>query len=236
MKFAMGMLIIGLVCFNILFSIQAVALNLDFYSKQWIKLDVPKSAGIALEDLKHIGTILKKYFLGHSSSAQVFISVEDTERDLYRENEIAHLEDVRDLFKLGFSVKTISMAFMLLGFTYILVCKTDQMHLKIIAISKALKMAGIILILITLIMVLPAALNFTNWWTKFHLVTFRNDLWRLDPYEDYLIRIFPESFFFSAAQQIAIYSAAITLSYILFGLLLRFFISYFTSNDGKHYL
>ena len=31
--------------------------------------------------------------------------------------------------------------------------------------------------------------------TRFHLISFSNDLWRLDPRTDYLIRLFPEGFF-----------------------------------------
>ena len=46
--------------------------------------------------------------------------------------------------------------------------------------------------------------GFSNLFTAFHVVSFSNDLWILDPRTDYLIRMFPEGFFFDATLWIGI--------------------------------
>jgi len=44
-----------------------------------------------------------------------------------------------------------------------------------------------------------ALIDFEGLFLTFHLTSFSNDLWMLDPSKDYLIMMFPERFFFDAA-------------------------------------
>ena len=46
-------------------------------------------------------------------------------------------------------------------------------------------------------------LGFDRLFLYFHLVSFSNDLWILDPSRDYLIAMFPQGFFFDATMLIA---------------------------------
>ena len=43
-----------------------------------------------------------------------------------------------------------------------------------------------------------AVIDFGWLFTQFHFLSFANDLWLLDPYNDYLIIMFPQHFFFEA--------------------------------------
>ena len=49
-----------------------------------------------------------------------------------------------------------------------------------------------------------AAINFGWLFTQFHFLSFANDLWLLDPYNDYLLIMFPQRFFFEAAMFIGL--------------------------------
>ncbi|HHY12635.1 MAG TPA: DUF1461 domain-containing protein [Firmicutes bacterium] len=247
-----GILVMGLTGLNVLSSIQAVALDLGFYMAKWVELNIPRSAGMSLDDLEQAARKLLDYFTRKQTTAQLIVSIDKTQRLLYRENEIAHLEDVRDLFQLGLCAKRVCQGVVFLGAILTILisirkpgdtkshrAKETANHPGLTAgllAAKSLKIAGIILAAITVLLALPAAFDFTGWWTNFHLLTFENDLWRLDPENDWLIKIFPEEFFFSAAKRAALYSAAITLSYIAVGIALGLFVSYFSSNHGKHYL
>ena len=42
-------------------------------------------------------------------------------------------------------------------------------------------------------------LNFDQLFLQFHLFSFSNEYWQLDPTRDYLIMLFPQGFFFDAA-------------------------------------
>ena len=45
--------------------------------------------------------------------------------------------------------------------------------------------------------------GFEDVFYAFHVISFANDLWQLDPSRDYLIAMFPEGFFFDATMWIA---------------------------------
>jgi integral membrane protein (TIGR01906 family) len=49
-----------------------------------------------------------------------------------------------------------------------------------------------------------AAIGFDSLFIKFHELSFANDFWQLDPRTDYLVRIFPENFWFDATLWVAI--------------------------------
>ncbi len=263
------MLVLGLLGFNILFSIQAVALNLDFYLTRWAQFDIPKSAQISIADLEQAGRHLLQYLTGKTSTPQLEVTINGNLRPLYRENEIIHLEDVRLLFHTGLLIKRICQGLILLGIALAVLAskctpatdpslalgrpspristlsaKTPKSYMQTTSnfinsitpvASKSLKTAGIILIIATILLALPAVSDFTGWWTNFHLLTFKNDLWRLDPNHDWLIKMFPEEFFFAAVKQTALYSATITAAYIGLGIMLCFPVSHFTANHSKDY-
>nr|MBA2450568.1 DUF1461 domain-containing protein [Chloroflexota bacterium] len=49
-----------------------------------------------------------------------------------------------------------------------------------------------------------AMLDFSELFVRFHLLSFSNDLWVLDPQRDNLIRLFPEGFWYDATVRIAL--------------------------------
>jgi integral membrane protein (TIGR01906 family) len=56
---------------------------------------------------------------------------------------------------------------------------------------------------LTLVLMLALGLviifNFDQFFLKFHLLSFANDFWMLDPTKDYLIMLFPQGFWYDAA-------------------------------------
>ena len=51
---------------------------------------------------------------------------------------------------------------------------------------------------------LASLVGFDRLFLAFHLVSFSNDLWQLDPARDNLIAMYPEGFFFDATMLIAL--------------------------------
>jgi len=58
-------------------------------------------------------------------------------------------------------------------------------------------------------------LNFDRLFWQFHLLSFSNELWQLDPTKDYLIMLFPGGFWYDAAIFCAL--ATVSLAIILGG-------------------
>lgn len=226
----MLLLVLGLSGFNVLFSIQSVALDLDFYVSKWTELGVPKSVGITMEDLEHVGEHLLLYFTGDAPSPQLTVTINGTPTLMFEEHEISHLEDVRMLFQSGLLAKHICEGLIAIGI--ILSAVINKCQDAVASIAKSLKLSAVILCAVVLIVTLAAILDFTSWWTSFHLITFTNDLWILDPEVDRLIQIFPEGFFYSAVTKICVTSLVIAGVYFILSLL----INYLSSNYRKKHL
>jgi integral membrane protein (TIGR01906 family) len=64
---------------------------------------------------------------------------------------------------------------------------------------KGLFWGGLITLVLMVVLALWAFFGFEQFFILFHLVSFSNEYWMLDPTKDYLIRLFPEGFFYDAA-------------------------------------
>lgn len=201
-----------LVLANALLSVRASATNLRLYQDLWVELDVMADTGMSLEDLTKAGKALIDYLVGKTTdSPQLTTTIDGQERPLYSQKELRHLEDVRALFQTGFTAEWLSTA---AAFAIAVLLITSGEHK---AASIALYAAALISITALIILALPAASDFTGWWTKFHLLTFTNDLWLLDPQTDWLIRMFPEPFFFAMVKRAGIHAAVTALVLALAG-------------------
>jgi integral membrane protein (TIGR01906 family) len=200
-----------LVLANALLSVRASATNLGLYQDLWVELGVTADTGMSLEDLTRAGKALIDYLVGKTDSPQLSATIDGRERLLFNQKELRHLEDVKDLFTTGFTVEWLSTA---AAFAIAVLLTTSGKHK---AASIALYAAALLSIIVLAVLALSAASDFTGWWTQFHLLTFTNDLWLLDPQTDWLIRMFPEPFFFALVKRAGIHAAVTALVLALAG-------------------
>ncbi|MGI6643659.1 MAG: TIGR01906 family membrane protein [Bacillota bacterium] len=219
---ATATVVICLVVVGVLHSVQLMALDLEFYTSQWVQLGVPHDTGMDLQELSRSGRSLIDYLVGSISSPQIETTVFGSPRLLYNELELQHLEDVRELFAKGFRFQQILLVGLLLGGLYL------AWSYRLKSLSKPLMTAGFIGVGLLLLLALPAKIDFGRWWTRFHIIAFANDLWLLDPSTDWLIRMFPEGFFVSAIQRIGITYLGFCAAYVLLG----FLVGHLASNHG----
>ena len=234
-KIAVGALVMGLCGFNILFSIQSVALNPRFYVSQWTELGVPESVGMSIEDLATVAECLLGYFTGSLSSPQIDIEVDGRVTPIFKERELSHLEDVRELFRMGILAKHVSEVLIIIGIGAMISLykkSPDQSPRKCADnhLAKSLKLSSAILCAIVLLIAVGAMSDFPKWWTTFHLTVFNNDLWLLDPQSEKLIQIFPEDFFFSAVTRVFLTSLGITALYLGLSLLVHHVSAYYSKQ------
>jgi integral membrane protein (TIGR01906 family) len=216
-------LIVGLLGLIVLYSTQAVALDIDFYREGWAASDVPSKTGMPLDELTRAGVSLMDYFRGRLDSPQIEAEIRSIARPLYNEKELAHLVDVRDLFAKGFLAHKVCWLLTILPAAY-LVLRRDRR-----ALGKSMAISGATGIGVLALLAIPAAMNFTGWWTKFHLLSFTNDLWLLDPKTDWLINKFTEDFFFRAVTAIGHRSLVVSALLLAAGLLIRYL-----ASDHRH--
>ncbi len=224
----LGTLVMGLCGFNVLLSIQLVALNANFYVSSWSDLGIATTVGISERDLATVGEHLLAYFTGSVSTPQVEVEIDGTVMPIFKEHELQHLEDVHGLFHMGISAKYACEALIVIG----VLIATFRKESTTQKLQKALRLSCAILCVFVILIAAGAVFDFSKWWTTFHLVTFSNDLWLLDPQSDRLIQIFPEQFFYKAVTRIFIISLALTGLYMILSFLIGHIPAYHSKEDA----
>lgn len=215
---ALGVLVAAaLVFLNVMASVHVIAMDVGFYKALWARFGVSDATGMSSAELERAGKALTGYFAGSTATPQIQTVVDGQARPLYNETELTHLEDVQALFAMGFTAEKAVAGIALTGILLMLPGKRRK------ALGASLLAAAGASIAVLLLLAIPAKMDFGAFWTDFHLISFSNDLWLLDPNTDWLIRMFPEEFFFSTVQRIGMYSAGISILYGVFGLAVRHF-------------
>ena len=217
------LLVMGLVILNALAAVYLMAFDLGLYRSLWLAYGVPDTTGMTLDELSEAGQALLDYFEGKSETPQRTVLIDGVSRPLYNETELLHLADVKSLFRFGFTLQGVAAA-EVVGISLFLWRAGRKRSLGTSLLSAAAVCLGLLAAL-----AIPARLDFGTWWMDFHLITFSNDLWLLDPATDWLIRMFPEGFFLSAITRIGLYSAGISTAFAVLGFLIRHF-----SPDHRH--
>lgn len=148
---------------------------------------------------------LVDYMEGDRDSIQLTVEEYGVPVEMYSEDEIHHMVDVYYLYQ-GFAMfqpaGIVCAAIILLIGRY-----AKKNALPNIPLRSFLYGLGLF-VLMGGGLALWAVLDFTSFWTAFHLAFFSNDLWLMDPRVSRMIRICPEHLFSGIAGRMAAKTAA----------------------------
>jgi integral membrane protein (TIGR01906 family) len=145
----------------------------------------------------------------NKSSIQFYSSNDSA---LFNSREVVHMKDVAELLQTAFYWMLFSALLLILGIK----ASTP------LSISFC-KKAGLGSMAVLLLSGLALSLFFSPLFHLFHIFSFTNDFWLLDPKTDFLIRLFPMEFFQLAL--IWIYACSMILSFFFWLVLPRFLMS-----------
>jgi|TARA_B100001964_G_C13907115_1_gene454192 integral membrane protein (TIGR01906 family) len=170
------------------------------YNYGFEKYDIANSTGINAEQLKIAGGQIRDYFSNDEQFIKITIRKHGTMvPNLFNNREILHMKDVKALVKLVQRTQIISVLTVIMciiaGF---FIGESRHLSRSIIWLGRG----GILAILLTGLVGVLSLGGFDRLFLYFHLVSFSNDLWILDPSRDYLIAMFPQGFFFDATMLI----------------------------------
>lgn len=169
--------------------------ELRLYEYGFNKYEVSRDTGIGSPELQKVARHLVDYFNLRTDTAQVIVGKGNEEFSLFNERELIHLRDVRDLVQRVYLVQIISLSLI----AVIVFILAFMFRTKWRVFVNAISWGGVLTLCIAVSLALWALLDFQRLFILFHLVSFPNEYWILDPARDYLIRLFPEGFFYDAA-------------------------------------
>ena len=198
---ATGLFVAAVILFLIAFNVRWVVNFPPLYAYGFDRYDIPRYTGIERDELLSAGRQIRDYFNNDVDLLEISVVVRGIRvSNLYNEREILHMRDVKGLVKGVYRVSEISALYLLLfiagGFAL-------RRRAFLPTLGRLLRWSGGAILGLVLLVGLGSLVGFDRLFLAFHLISFSNDLWQLDPRRDYLIAMFPQGFFLDATLLIA---------------------------------
>ena len=171
------------------------------YSYGFDKRDIPASTGIERSELLPAARQIRDYFNNKVDSLDRTVVQRGIRRSLYNDRELSHMVDVKRLVRGVYRVQELTGAY-LVAFAIVGLVVVRRRFVTRLAWYVAL--GGVATLGLVVVVGLASLVGFDRLFLAFHLVSFSNDLWQLDPARDNLIAMYPEGFFFDATMLIAL--------------------------------
>jgi integral membrane protein (TIGR01906 family) len=185
--------------------------EIRLYEYGFDKYGISEVTGIDAFQLQKIAQHLIDYFNLKADSVQMTVTREGQQFELFNEREVIHLEDVRDLVQLDFRVQLVVLVIMIACVLGLWAGFKEGWRILV----RGLFRGSVVTLSLMLFLALWAVIGFERLFILFHLVSFSNEYWILDPTRDYLIMLFPGGFFYDAA--LLVFGAVMLKSLVIGG-------------------
>ena len=187
-------------------SISWAVNSLWLYQYGFDEYGVSQTTGLAQSELDKAAIGLIDYFNSDEETISLTVLKDGEPFELFSEREVAHLRDVRGLFRLAYGVLlgTVVYACVYIGINLFLWRDWRQLAWGLIG-------GSCLTLVLMLALGLATLINFDWLFRQFHFISFANELWMLDPATDYLIMLFPRDFWYDAALFCALATAVMAL-------------------------
>lgn len=199
-------------------SLRWLVSDTQWYRSGFEKYGVSTTTGISPEELSRSADQISKYLVFQRERVDdITVTIGGQVQPLFNEREDKHMADVKALMGRFYGMQTASGAYVLL---YLLASRfwLGQGYWR--SVGRGLRWGGTLTIALFAVVGALASANFDEFWTRFHLISFDNDLWLLDPTKDHLIMMFPEGFWYDSVIRFALATGSQALAAIVAGFLI----------------
>ena len=173
--------------------VSLAANTIWLYEYGFSKYDISHVTGLAPAELNKAAGGLIQYFNSNEHYISLTVIKYGQPFTLFNEREVQHLKDVKGLFQLVYKVLIGTGVYTLIFLGVSLFWWRDKRRLG----WGLLGGGGLTLALMAAVGIM-VALDFDRFFLQFHLFSFANDFWQLNPATDYLVMLFPQGFWFDA--------------------------------------
>ena len=163
------------------------------YTYGFERFDISRSTGIPEPELRRVAKEIVSYW----GSDTEFLDVRVQGQPLYNEREVIHLRDVKGLVQGLFRVQE-AVGVLLLAYVvaYAVVGLSRGRGWSWETLARRVRSGGVLTLGLLAVSGIVLGAAFPWVFHLFHLVSFSNDFWQLDPRRDALIQMFPQGFWF----------------------------------------
>ena len=199
-KVALLVFILAIPIFLVATNVRLAFNSVQLYTYGFERYNVTRTTGLDSSQLMAVAVEFRDYFNTPDEFLDINVVLGGEERPLFNQNELIHMRDVKGLVRGVYTVQLITGLYMVAYAAFALAVARGR-GLSSVA---RLVMAGSLL---TIAMVgalgIGSLVGFDYLFEQFHVISFSNELWRLDPRENYLTRLFTQGFFLDATMFVA---------------------------------
>ena len=170
--------------------------SLWLYESGFLKYNVSLTTGLTEEELEKAAEGLISYFNSDEEYISLTVMKDGKPFELFNEKEVIHLKDVKGLFWLDYRLLLGTLIYVL-AYAGVSLFRRRKRHWR--RLAWGVVGGSSITLALMLVLGVGTLLNFDQLFLLFHLISFANELWLLDPTKDYLIMLFPQGFWYDAA-------------------------------------
>lgn len=200
-RLPMALFVVAVPLFLICVSVTWAVNDIRLYEHGFDTYNVPLVTGIERGDLLTAAREIRGYFNSTNEPLDVRTKIYGEERDLFSQREVMHMRDVKrliwGLYAMGATTGLYLMGFVGLGITL----KRSAIGA---ATARGVAWGGGLTVGLLIILGLLSVVGFDRLFLFFHQVSFSNDFWKLDSRNDFLVMMFPQSFWFDATIFVAL--------------------------------
>jgi integral membrane protein (TIGR01906 family) len=174
-----------------------------------------EETGLNLDQLISVSQKTLDYLKDKRDDLTIYEELNGQEIQVFEERELHHMEDVKELFRIGFLIKNLTMVLVLVAGLFLLTKDKKTLY-------KSIKNGSLMFTAIIVFIGIYAYVDFERAFVIFHEILFDNDLWLLDPNEDIMIQMLPINFFMGIGVKTAFLFIVYLISSIIISTLLKY--------------
>jgi integral membrane protein (TIGR01906 family) len=194
---------VALPTFLVLTNVRFAAVEPRVYEYGFTAYDAVEVTGLPRPELDRAAQDIARYFTDDRTALATRVEVDGNEESLFNPREVAHMVDVKALFQRVFRIHEAAFVYL---FAYVAGVFLWSRERSMRRFAQQSVIAGIITAGVLTAAALAMLVGFDRLFLQFHLLSFSNDFWQLNPATDRLVQMFPQGFWFDVSLAIGVLS------------------------------
>ncbi len=190
---ASALFIAAIPVFLLLSNVRIATMEPRVYGYGFSTYGVAEVTGLDRAQLDRAAVDIVRYFADDRPLLTTRVSIGGQEQPLFTAREALHMRDVKGLFQAVFWLQEVAFVYLAVYVVAVYIWARER---PLRRLARQCMTAGYVTAGVLAVGAVIAAIGFDSLFLAFHLVSFANDFWALDPLHDRLIQMFPRDFWF----------------------------------------
>lgn len=188
-----GLFLLAVPLFLLLSNVRIAAMETRVYEYSFSTYNVDEVTGIDRAQLDRAAAEMIRYFEDEEPLLTTRVRINGEEQALFTPRETLHMRDVKELFQDTFFLQEVAFVYIVAYVAAVFLWARER---SLRRLAEQCVWAGLITAALLGVAALGVLVGFDSLFRQFHLISFSNDFWELDPARDHLIQMFPQGFWF----------------------------------------